>query len=197
MADDFYTSDGLNSREMAILAGRYRGKFDIGLLDKVDIIEVLELKLPKLYPEFHLIVVQDENLDDYANTVFDPLCIIVRQSVYDSASRGSSFSRMILAHELGHLILHKRHENRLPAAAVRREAYVENIKNLNGLESAEAQATLFARAFLVPVNIAFRYRESITTLANVTGVSVKDAAFAATVAKRQEMYDLATGRRDM
>ena len=190
MADDFYTS-GLNGRDIAILAQRYRDKFDIVDQECTDIINVLEFKLPQAFPEFNLIEVQDDELDDYARTVFEPLCIVVRQSVYDDASRGSAFSRMILAHELGHLIMHREHKNRLPAAALRKDAYTENVKNLNGKESAEAQATQFARVFLLPIKMAFAHRNNLDSLAQRAGIPKIDASSVVNLSRRQEMYDLA------
>jgi len=189
MADENGTTF-LNARDMALRAGQYRRQFDVGLSDKVDILELIEFKLADAFPGFHLVIVQDHEIEAYANTSFSPPCIIVRQSVYNAASEGSHFERMILAHELGHFLLHSEHKNRLPAAAPSDITYTENIKSLNGLESAEAQANLFAKLFLVPPFLAFKYRSDPLLLSKIAGVPSSDAIASIKISKRQEMYVL-------
>lgn len=49
MATDIFIREGLNTRQMAEVAEKYRNEFDIIHVELVDIIGILEFKLQKLY----------------------------------------------------------------------------------------------------------------------------------------------------
>lgn len=71
------------------------------------IMHVLENILPLIYPDFHIEAVEDNELPGrMAETTPEQWVIRVKQSVYTAACNGDAWARMIMAHELGHFILH-------------------------------------------------------------------------------------------
>lgn len=173
---------------MAKVAIKYRHEFNLAHSEFVNIIELLEFKLPALYPGFRLVVRSKTDLAEEAVTQTKSDRILVREDIYNGACEGDAYSRFVLAHELGHFLLHKETLRDLHTDLA--GEYSENVKNLNSLESAEDQATIFARHFLVPPAIAFRYKTDIDTLCRKTGVPHDEAAAAITISKRQEMLTI-------
>jgi hypothetical protein len=93
------------------------------------------------------IVDDREMVDSDGRTDFTPEAIVisVKRSVHDKANWGDGRSRMTLAHELGHGVMH-------PGAAKFRRADAvgtTSISSINATESAEHQAKVFASAFLI------------------------------------------------
>jgi Zn-dependent peptidase ImmA (M78 family) len=93
-------------------------------------------------------VVDDKELgDDDGRTelIAGEVQITVRRSVYENAKCGDGRSRMTLAHELGHAVMH-------PGASKFRSTGATGTTTLSRLrptESAEHQAKVFASAFLI------------------------------------------------
>ncbi|PBB68105.1 hypothetical protein CK228_13400 [Mesorhizobium sp. WSM4312] len=191
MATDIFVREGLTQPQMAKVASKYRHEFDLAHSEFVNIVEVLEFKLPLIYPRFRLVVRDKEKLNDEAVTETKNDRILVREDIYDGACEGDAYCRFVLAHELGHFLLHR--ETMKDLHTVSSGEYSENIKNLNAIESAEDQATIFARHFLVHPAIAFRYKEDIDILCRKTGVPRDEAATAITISKRQEMFKIRSG----
>ncbi|MCS3759337.1 ImmA/IrrE family metallo-endopeptidase [Bradyrhizobium centrosematis] len=114
-------------------------------------VRLLEVEVPKLVSEFALVVRSDDEMGDAeAYTEFNPAHIAVRGSVYQLALRNDGRSRMTLAHELGHLVMH-------PGAAKLRSTSTLSEGHLKYFESAEWQAKKFAALFLVPDHIALQF----------------------------------------
>ncbi|MBD5169223.1 MAG: ImmA/IrrE family metallo-endopeptidase [Oscillibacter sp.] len=110
---------------------------------RVDILAVLEFALPIVDPDFHLIPVEDHDLQGrYAVTRPLEHAIYVKQSVYDAAYRESGWARMILAHELGHYYCHD--------IASITYAYLDQNERLSPDIDPERQADIFAAEFLAP-----------------------------------------------
>lgn len=173
--------------EIAELAHNFRVKLGIANDSYIKIIDILEFEICKFIPEFRLIVKRDIELDTTAATTIDPPRIYVRETVYDAACDGDHDSRSILAHELGHLLMHVDIDGAMQKNYL---GYSDQIKGMNLTESSEDQADVFARNFLVPVYIAFRKRSHIDELSSSTGTSRKLARTAVTISKRQEMLVL-------
>jgi IrrE N-terminal-like domain len=188
MARDLYDSDGLSIPNLVRRALDLRSVFEVADFENVDIISVIEFKLPLLIPDFRLIVLKDSEVDGNAKTTFVPPRIIVRQSIYRAAYNGDKFSRFVLAHELGHIILHSKFKNET-VHSTRTNEYSENIKNLNAMESIESQASIFARSFLIHPSFAYKYKDDRIILSNRTGTPLREAASAITISKRSEMYE--------
>ncbi|ESZ20975.1 hypothetical protein X737_08000 [Mesorhizobium sp. L48C026A00] len=176
---------------MAKVASKYRHEFDLAHTEFVSIVEVLEFKIPVTYPGFRLVVRSRVDLAEEAVTETRNDRILVREDIYNGACEGDAYSRFVLAHELGHFLLHR--ETLKDLHTVSSGEYTENIKNLNAIESAEDQATIFARHFLVHPAVAFRYKEDVDILCRKTGVPRDEAAAAITISKRQEMFKIRNG----
>lgn len=83
-----------------------------------------------------------------AYVTFGPLTLHVDREIWELADLGDPKSRFILAHELGHLLMHEYHE----------QAYSEDgsgrLTFIQPEESAETQANWFAACFLAPDHLA-------------------------------------------
>jgi IrrE N-terminal-like domain len=188
MAKDFYTNDGLTYVQMAQVAQRYRNSFDIADVENVDVISIIEFKLHVVIPSFQFFVVGDDKLRSYAETTIVPPQIVMKKTIYRSASAGDAFSRFVIAHEIAHLLLHSKFQNETLHATP--DSYVENIKNMSCKESVEDQADIFATNFLIPPKIAYKYRNNIKLLAEKTGSLFSRAFIAAKLSRRQEFYEM-------
>lgn len=123
-----------------------------------DMPSVLEIFLPKRLPVVAIHIVGDQQMGDIeAITTFEPPAITLRESVYLAAARFDGRARMTLAHELGHLVLHKS-----AAPLHRAPAKYINADKLKPFASAEYQANVFGAAFLVPEWIACEFGEADT-----------------------------------
>lgn len=72
------------------------------------IVEFVELGLPKFFEEFILdIALKSELKEDHGQTFPDKSIIRLREDVYERALKGDGFYRFTVAHELGHLVLHR------------------------------------------------------------------------------------------
>ncbi|MEX1059398.1 MAG: hypothetical protein WED13_00085, partial [Methyloceanibacter sp.] len=107
MMEDVFVK-GLSAREIEGRATAWRDAFDVSNAWVPDLVDILEFKFPRMFPDFTLVVRDDremENAEAYAQS--NPPRIVLRESVYRGAGRARPRSRMTLAHELGHLVLHK------------------------------------------------------------------------------------------
>lgn len=90
----------------------------------------------------------DEHPNHLAYVTFGPLTLHVDKEIWTLADLGEPKSRFILAHELGHLLMHEHHE----------QAYSEDgsgrLTFIQPEESAETQANWFAACFLAPDHLA-------------------------------------------
>ena len=110
------------------------------------IMHVLENILPLIYPDFHIEAVEDNELPGrMAETTPEQWVIRVKQSVYTAACNGDAWARMIMAHELGHFILHSSQNTAF--------AYVEKGSRLPPDVDPERQADIFAAELLIPYHL--------------------------------------------
>jgi len=181
---DRFNPEKLSELDIAERARKFRGAFGISEKLYVDIIEVLEFKLKEILPDFKLMVRRDIELDKTAYATNDPPRIFVRETIYDGACDGDQECRRILAHELGHLLLHTHIEGAKQKDFL---GYTPQLANMNSLESVEDQADIFARNFLVPPFAAFEHRRDIQKLSQLTGTPINIASAAALISKRVEM----------
>ncbi|MBY2987009.1 MULTISPECIES: ImmA/IrrE family metallo-endopeptidase [Rhizobium] len=187
MAKDHYTSRGLTTLEMMTEALRFRNDFEIAHVERVDIVSILEFKLVQRFPNFRLVIKQDTEMNTHA--LADPQNdrIVVQRSVYRAACDNDAEARLILAHELGHYLLHREKNVTMhmdPNGAV------QPIKKMNSTESTEDQADMFARHFLAPPHLAYRYRQDPSALAAATSVPLRISRGNITMSKRPEVYSI-------
>lgn len=117
--------------------------------EQVDIVYVLEVLIPKIYPDFELKVVEEDSEDLYpdelARSEPDNNITFVRRSVYERAVAGVPRDRFTLSHEFGHILEHP--EDRI----VKRPNSFSRGKKapLKTYEDPEWQANTFAAEFLM------------------------------------------------
>lgn len=187
MATDVFIREGLNSRDMAEAAEKYRNQFDVVDVELVDIVAILEFKLPESFPGFKLRIKPVSSMKDFAVSEPHHNRITVREDIYDNACEGDAFCRFTLAHELGHFLLHSGNSRTLHKSP---EKYEAKISNMNSIESAEKQADMFARHFLAPPRVAYKYKDSPIDLSIATGISIDIARGNISLSKRTELRDL-------
>src|SRR6185437_3545456 len=88
----------------------------------------------KLYP----------NLTEFAYVDFNPLTLHVDNDIWDEAELGEPKARFIIAHELGHITLHRFHRQEFS------EEEKSRLKSFPMEEQTEHQANWFAADFLAP-----------------------------------------------
>ena len=172
---------------MAEVAAKYRHEFDVAHVELVDVVSILEFRLPELFPGFRLIIKPNEEVCDYAISEPQNNRIIVRESVYDSACDGDAFCRFTLAHELGHFLLHSSKGCSLHKSA---DKYDAAISAMNAVESAETQADMFAAHFLVQPALAFELKGDPVLLSLRAGVPLGSAKSVISAVKRQSFRSL-------
>lgn len=161
-----------NELDIALRAVRFREHLGIAETLYVDIVEILEFRVREFIPEFKLMVRRDIELDKTAITTENPPRIYVRETIYDAACEGDSESRRILAHELGHLLLHHKIDGPKHKSL---ESYQPEFSGMTSLDSSEDQADIYARNLLVPPFLAFQYRHDTSSLSRITGAPLRIA----------------------
>ncbi|RVK38553.1 ImmA/IrrE family metallo-endopeptidase [Sinorhizobium meliloti] len=189
MAKDYFTSRGLSTPKMMKEALKYRNEFDMQHVELVDIVGIIEFKLVSRFPDFRLVIARDTEMKEDA--LAEPLKgrITVRQSVYVAACDGDVEARLVLAHELGHFLLHREKDvsmHKDPRGAV------QPIRDMKATESIEDQADMFARHFLAPPHLSYRYRHEPHKLAMATGTPLRVCLGNITMSKWPEVYAIRT-----
>jgi Zn-dependent peptidase ImmA (M78 family) len=148
---DDYVVDARSSKDIEAVTLAWRDALGVRNDWAPNIVDLIESKLPKLVRAFALVIRRDGEMDDAeAFTEFQPPQIVIRESIYKSALSDHGRSRMTLAHELGHLVMH-------PGAAKPRASMAIAPKNTPLYRSAEWQARKFASLFLLPTHIVIQF----------------------------------------
>jgi hypothetical protein len=104
-------------------------------------------------------------LPERACVTFNPtLTLHIWRSIWDGANTGVPHDRFIVAHEIGHIVLHDQY-----AAAFSNDDEAK-LNFLQKEESAEEQANAFADLFLAPDHVALSFRD-VDTIALLCVVS--------------------------
>jgi len=158
--DDFRVKPR-SARQIEDTALAWRDALSVSAAWAPDVVRLIEIELPKLLKlPFALVVRPNEEMEDAeAYTEFNPAHIAVRASVYSLARKYDGRSRMTLAHELGHLVMHVSDGPRPRATAKLRS-------ELRPFESAEWQANKFASLFLMPEHIVRQFASVGELVAN-------------------------------
>lgn len=113
------------------------------LPSNINVINILENTLPQIYPDLDYEILPDNELEgDYARTYPDKWKMEISSSTYDAARRGEARAKFTIAHEIGHLVLHRN----IKAGG----AYARSITNHKVFEDSEWQADNFSAEFLMP-----------------------------------------------
>lgn len=155
MSED-YRVPKRSDREIRDEANRTKQAYKVANRRPVNIVRCLQLGwIPTRYGRKKLVydIVSDLEMDgkdgrtDFAR---DEVIISVKRSVHEKAGWGDGRSRMTLAHELGHGVMHWGAEMFRRSGAVGPTSLSKN----HAAESAEHQAKIFAPAFLIHDEVA-------------------------------------------
>lgn len=98
----------ISRNDIKRLVRKVRKKAEAENLWEFPVIVFLELVLPIIFPKFHYeIIPNDELSGKYAETFPEEYFIRIREDVYLDANNGNGRARFTIAHEIGHLILHR------------------------------------------------------------------------------------------
>lgn len=144
MAFNSYVAEPMSTRGIRNIVREFRKILMVEFDEYIEVARYLDL-LTFIDPMFDYQIVDDNMLPKSVQGETDVVNHIIRikQSVYESACDGDEYSRMTLAHEIGHYVLvcfcgvtFARNTNRM--------GYVETFRD------PEWQATVFASEFLAP-----------------------------------------------
>ncbi len=132
------------------------------------IMDVLDMKLCKVFDDYELIVLDREEMGDFEGVVLagDP-ALRLRVDVYEDACRGDGRARFTACHELAHYVLHRR----LALPRMRDDS-------IPIYQDSEWQADVFAASLLMPERHAHRF------------ASLEQAAFECGMSRAAAKYQL-------
>jgi len=154
-------------RSRALLA---RAAFDVAQEISFDVLKIVENQLHAADPDFSLQVDADGSIgwsvqvfSEYDGKTVDRF--LSTEWLYGAADRGTPESRYILAHELGHWILHRRHHDTHSFLRSSRGKILSKGSKIH----IENEADFFAREFLMPLAVVERFStpELLARAANV------------------------------
>jgi Zn-dependent peptidase ImmA (M78 family) len=91
--------------------------------------------------------------DDPAYVTFKPLTLHIDRKIWTSAGDGEAYARYVVAHEIGHIVLHDEF------AVAFSDKETAQLKYLQDEESGEWQANIFAGYFLAPDHVALKLQD--------------------------------------
>lgn len=161
--------DPLSLKQIRNFCNKVRKIFNVPPDAPIDIVRLYEYVLIEIGVDFE-IVPQSEMGSKHGETLLQSNLIRIREDVYERACRGFGRDRLTMAHELGHLILHR----------VERIALSRDDGEIPPYKDPEWQANAFAGELLAP----YKYIQemSIKDIARYYGVTES----AAKVQKRRK-----------
>lgn len=109
------------------------------------IVNLMENVLPTIFPNFNYVIAPKEDMENkHGETRPDNEVICIREDVYIGACTGNGRDRMTIAHEIGHLLLHKKST----VSLCRLDPQNKEIFKI--YENPEWQADVFAGELLAP-----------------------------------------------
>lgn len=158
-------------------------RFWQGVSPPFPIVQFLDVGMCKYLGDRYTFAVLEEDLmgDSHGLTDPDQPLVLIRRDVYDGANQGVGRDRFTLAHELGHLLLHRGHrylERPAPNAPPRHAKF----------EDSEWQANAFASELLMPVHVV-RQCTTPEALARLAGVSVSAATVRFEILRREGVLE--------
>lgn len=145
------------------LAEGFRRFFGYANTYRFPIMDVLELQLSRIRPDFHVQVVPRKDIDnDEARTIPGQATIIFAEDVYEGAINGNGRDLFTSAHELAHFILHSEVSLARPSHGFKR------------YRDSEWQANTFAGALLMSRR-HFRNFKTASEMAEACGTTLQAA----------------------
>lgn len=128
------------------------------------VVDVYDWRLPKVWEQFHYVLVEPHEMDEHAIAFPGEARIVVRADIYERAGYDEGRDRFTMCHELGHVMLE--HSPILARSG--------STPTWPVYEDSEWQANTYAAELLMPVAVVLKCRTP-DELARVCGVSI-DAA---------------------
>jgi IrrE N-terminal-like domain len=132
--------------EIEKLASNLRIALGVNFEEKIDIVSIVQFDLTELIPDYRFVILDDDDesvpsrVGAYA--LARPWEIGIRESIYQKAVCDLALARLIIAHELAHVILHT--QPRIDCAG----RFVDDFGRSE--VTLELEADSFAAAFLIP-----------------------------------------------
>lgn len=144
MAFNSYVAEPMSTNQIRKIVREFRKLLKIEFDEYIDVVKYLDF-LTFVDPMYDYQIVEDDTLAETVQGETDVVnhIIKIKQSIYENACDGDEYSRMTIAHEIGHYVLvciegitFAKNKNRI--------GYVITYKD------PEWQATVFASEFLAP-----------------------------------------------
>lgn len=157
-----------SKKEIRGLSNAFRTQFaKVDLHDKLDLLKVLEIILPKVSNYKFEFEVHSQNVMGDAEAAMSPdaMRMYIREDVYDHLHQNNARARFTVAHEIGHFILHD---------GVALARYNDGKHKV--YEDSEWQANFFAAELLAPYS-ACETINDIPSLVDRFGISYECAEY--------------------
>lgn len=142
MSQSQYKASPVSIKDLRTYAFLLRQAMNMENTLQIDIIRVLEHNMISAFGEsFELEVVETHTMPDYALYLPESNKMLIREDVYLAAASMNARHRFTIAHEIGHLLLHR--NVKLARSDGERKIY----------EDPEWQANVFAAEFLAPAHL--------------------------------------------
>lgn len=135
-----YKAKPLSRKEIRECARDVRRVLGIENELHIDVLKLLEIVLPGIFPDFNYEIVPDDELSSEALTYSDEEVVYIRESVYMGAANGNGRDRFTIVHEIAHFLMHDRNS----------VALARGQEDIETFEDPEWQADAFAGEFLMP-----------------------------------------------
>ena len=143
-------TDYKTSEDIKIAAQRLRELLGLSSDRKAfDIVELLEKQMPKAVDHFRLEILARNDVQEVYSTNTPPR-IFTTEAIYHLARKGDANSRFLLAHEIGHCLLHSPRDDR------------GQLKSFGWSKKTEAEASKFAIFFLITDAVARQFSNADT-----------------------------------
>lgn len=142
-----YVAKPLSRKELRRRANRLRELFNCEM-GKFPILQFLEGPLAELRYDFEVVDFNELGPLKEAEAYPDKKIIYIRSDVYENAFEGNPRSLFTIAHEIGHLLLHKKQNIDLAA-----NSFARSTDRIPAYKDPEWQANAFAAELLAPANL--------------------------------------------
>lgn len=138
--DNGYIVPARSRKGIRSVASSVRKQCDVDELSPFPIMNFLEMTLPRYFKDFTLRIATPKTLEG-ANALTTPSrnTIILNEDIYDAACNDEGHGRLTVAHEIGHLLLHRN---------IKCEELVN--EKTEKYKNSEWQASAFAGELLMP-----------------------------------------------
>lgn len=103
-----YKASPLSREEIEDYVWRLKKRLRISRIQYINVVQLLENVLTVMFPEYNYEIIPVEDMPNrYAETDPTNKIIRIREDVYDRACDDNPRDRFTIAHEIGHLFLHR------------------------------------------------------------------------------------------